>query len=961
MNDSRRKLYIFVCVINIIALWGLLWHQYSYDRRQAYSAAETSVSNLSKAFEENILGIVRHLDELLLDLRRDYPARQHHLAQHITSYNRHSEKDLIIQLSIMNDRGILIYNSLEMPVKPMDLSDREHFRVHRDSSEDLLFISKPVKGRVSNKWSIQFTRKLLDQNGNFSGVVVLSVDPEYFRNFYRTIDIGKQGVVTLLGSDGVIRARSTDSEQPKDAIGTTVPLTSTLIDPSKPPVGIYYAPSIIDGVSRIVSYRRLKNYPLVVRVALAENEVFALLNWHLTNIILQGVFASGALLLLLWLALRLNARQQMLNTELQNSRQQLSDIIDFLPDATFAIDNDMRVIIWNKAMEKMTGIGKAEILGQGDYAYTLPFYGDRRKQLLDLLNVDDSELAARYQNIQRQDNTLYAEIFAPALYGGIGAHLLVTGAPLYNSSGEQIGGIESIRDITAQKQNEQILLANKDELKSILDNIPVCISWSNTDGKVEYLNTSFIERFGYTIDDIPAFRDWFNKAYPEPEYQRKLRTLWNAKLQKVKEENSSVVTMTANVTCKSGEIRHVIINTLLSSDRILAIYTDISEQEKHHYDMLKTQKLESLGVLAGGIAHDFNNILTGILGNIYIAQRRVGDQHNAFSALMKAEKASQRAIELAYQLLTFSKGGTPIIKVVSARELLEESVSLVLRGANVKGEVNCSEDLHEILADPGQISQVFNNLIINALQAMPDGGMFSVTAGNMRLLEGNTFELSPGEYVNIIFSDQGCGISKENLHKIFDPYFTTKPTGTGLGLASAHSIITRHGGHISVQSTIGVGTSFNILLPASDAQDSEQDKNLTLPILPENMDKTILVMDDEEMIRSVAIEILGELGYAVSSCINGEEAIQMYRDTMQAGKPFAAVIMDLTIPGGMGGKEAAEQILVIDPQACLIVSSGYSDNAVMAECKEHGFAGVLPKPYKATELAQLLNSVIKIL
>ena len=210
MVNYKRKLYVCICIVNIVAIWVFLWYQYRYDSKQAHTAAETSVSNLSKAFEENILRTVWGLDELLLDVRMDYPESQLHLSEHIKSYNRHSDIGLIIQLSIINARGILIYNSLKMPVTPIDLSDREHFRVHRDSKDDQLFISKPVKGRVSKKWSIQFTRKLLNHDGSFAGVVVLSVDPDYFSNFYRTIDVGSQGVITLLGMDGVIRARSSD-------------------------------------------------------------------------------------------------------------------------------------------------------------------------------------------------------------------------------------------------------------------------------------------------------------------------------------------------------------------------------------------------------------------------------------------------------------------------------------------------------------------------------------------------------------------------------------------------------------------------------------------------------------------------------------------------------------------------------------------------------------------------------
>jgi two-component system, cell cycle sensor histidine kinase and response regulator CckA len=957
MNERKRKLYIYVCIFSIITIWGFLHVQYRYDSKQAHITAETTVSNLSKAFEENILGTVRNIDELLLGLRRDYPQQISKFAEIISSFNRHSDKELIIQMSIIDSRGIMIYNSRGMPDKPLDLSDREHFRIHLNSSDDQLFISKPVKGRASNKWSIQFTRKLLNQDGMFAGVVVISVDPEYFSNFYRTIDIGRHGVITLLGTDGVIRARSADPSKNNDAVGTAVPLTNILLDPSKPSAGVYLAPSVVDGVSRIVSYRRLKNYPLVVRVALAEEEAFSALNRHRTIIVLQGVFASVVLLLALWIGLRLNRRQLQLTNDLQESRQNLADIIDFLPDATFVVDREMRIIIWNRAIEEMTGVRKAEMLGRSSDEICVPFYGERRKQLLDLLDGEDSELEARYQNIRREGKKLSAEAIAPALSRGT-VSLQIIAAPLYGANGVRIGAIESIRDITLQKQNELILRSSKEELKSILDSIPVGIAWSDAEGKAEYLNSSFMQRYGYSSDDIPLFWDWFNKAYPDPEYRNKLRQIWSAECAKAKAANSSVVTMTTDVTCKNGEIRKVIVNTHFSPDRVIAIYTDITERELYYHGIVKAQKLESLGVLAGGIAHDFNNILTGIMGNLSIVQKRVGEEHKAFSLVLQAVKASQRASELAHQLLTFSKGGKPVIKTVSTQHLLEESVSLVLRGANVKGELDCEEDLLSILADPGQISQVFNNILINALQAMPHGGIISVTARNTRFIDGNTLGLSPGDYVSIAFADQGGGISPENLEKIFDPYFTTKSTGSGLGLASVHSIITNHGGYISVQSMLGVGTSFTMLLPAADTKDVALMADVAIHDSVQNRGETILVMDDEEMIRSITIEILDDLGYVPRTCINGEEAVQMYLEAFQAGTPFDAVIMDLTIPGGMGGKEAAERILAVDPAACLIVSSGYSNDTVMAEYEKYGFRAALPKPYLAFELAQLLSPLL---
>jgi CheY-like chemotaxis protein len=282
---------------------------------------------------------------------------------------------------------------------------------------------------------------------------------------------------------------------------------------------------------------------------------------------------------------------------------------------------------------------------------------------------------------------------------------------------------------------------------------------------------------------------------------------------------------------------------------------------------------------------------------------------------------------------------------------------LALRGSKVHGVVVLSDYLHDIEVDEGQISQALNNIIINAVQAMPDGGSLSINAANVTLDGTNMMGLTPGEYVRIDVEDEGGGIPDEEQKKIFDPFFTTRPGSTGLGLSTAYSIIIKHGGFIDVRSVVGKGSTFTLYLPSTGATLPEQGSGgetsavCTLPGI------SVLVMDDEEIIRELAMEILGHLGYRVVTCVNGEEAILLYKSAMGSVVPFFAVIMDLTIPGGMGGKEAAQQILEIDPAALLIVSSGYSNDPVMAEYKSHGFSGAVVKPYTINELATVLDTL----
>ena len=382
---------------------------------------------------------------------------------------------------------------------------------------------------------------------------------------------------------------------------------------------------------------------------------------------------------------------------------------------------------------------------------------------------------------------------------------------------------------------------------------------------------------------------------------------------------------------------------------------DVTEQELLRDQLVIKEKLESLGLLAGGIAHNFNNILTGILGNISLAQMFLDPAHKSCNPLTEAENASMRAGELARQLLTFGQGGEPSKKVVSIRRLLDEAVSRLPQESNVKVNVDIPDSIHTIEADGDQIGQAFSNIVINAAQAMPGGGLLEIKAWNEILGDTNSLSLPSGTYVRISFADQGCGITDDNLKRIFIPYFSTKMAGNGLGLALAHSIIERHGGNISVNTTVGNGTVFTVYLPAIGENEAMSGTDTDAHAAGSHGGRSILVMDDEEMIRELSSEMLICLGYQVTTCGDGLEAITHYKSALQSGVPFSAVIMDLTIPGGMGGKEAAQQILAIDPKARLVVSSGYSNDPIMANHSAYGFCESVAKPYKIQDLMQALS------
>ncbi|MEI8079265.1 MAG: ATP-binding protein, partial [bacterium] len=370
------------------------------------------------------------------------------------------------------------------------------------------------------------------------------------------------------------------------------------------------------------------------------------------------------------------------------------------------------------------------------------------------------------------------------------------------------------------------------------------------------------------------------------------------------------------------------------------------------------QKLHSVGTLAGGIAHDFNNILMGVFGNLSLAKDELAEDHPSYAALEEAEKAMGRAVRLTKQLLTFAKGGDPVKEDVCLGTLIQDVAHFDLSGSPVKLVYQQPDDLWPAKVDKGQIQQVISNLTINARQAMPKGGCLYLTLENVTLPAGAVPGLRPGKYIKVTARDEGTGISPKNIDRIFDPYFTTKQTGSGLGLATTYSIIAKHGGHLGVVSELGQGATFTFYLPASEFPQAEETPPPVAPGPSLNCPVRVLVMDDEETVCLLVERMLTRSGYVVSTAPGGQETIASYQQAMKNGTPFDAVIMDLTIPGGSGGKDAIQKLLAIDPHAKVIVSSGYADSPVMANYADYGFKAVAAKPYTPNELRTVLAQVL---
>jgi two-component system, cell cycle sensor histidine kinase and response regulator CckA len=619
---------------------------------------------------------------------------------------------------------------------------------------------------------------------------------------------------------------------------------------------------------------------------------------------------------------------------LQKSEKKFQAVFNHAPVGAMLLDGQSVVLDCNQYLIDMYGVGRERYIGM-NLLESMP-EGPTRQYLVKTLSSDTG--------------VQYYEGPGSSVLNGIKPYLIVVSEKIAPDLFVVI-----IMDITERKRTEEQLKESEDKFSLTFKSSPDAVNINRLDdGLYVDINEGFTRISGFTRDDVfgktalelgiwqnPADRRRLVKGLREKGFYENLET-------QLRMKDGSIITglMSARVISLKG-VPHII-----------SITRDITEHKKHEKERLKMEKLESLGVLAGGIAHDFNNILTGIMGNISFAKIFLDAAHESYKPLAEAEKAAVRAGELAHQLLTFARGGEPIKKVVSPQRLIHEVLSFVLHGSNVKGTVDIPDSIHAFEADEGQISQVFQNIIINATQAMPGGGILKVTAQNAILDDNNALSLPPGPYIRLTFADQGCGISDDDLKRIFDPYFTTKTAGIGLGLSSVHSIVSRHGGHFGVSSAVGKGTTLTIYLPSIGKVYTNYQAKPAEKAMSEHKGGSILVMDDEDMIRDMATMMLVHLGYEVTTCSDGAEAIELYKTSMEAGKPFSMVIMDLTIPGGLGGKQAAEQILSFFPKACLVVSSGYSNDPIMSNYREYGFNGAIAKPYSINNFKEVLDTLL---
>jgi two-component system cell cycle sensor histidine kinase/response regulator CckA len=638
-------------------------------------------------------------------------------------------------------------------------------------------------------------------------------------------------------------------------------------------------------------------------------------------------------------------------TKLDAVETRIRSIIENILDGMIMVDEQGIICSMNPAAEEMFGCRDNEMVGHKFTRLVPKTYGsdfDTKP-----VNCDWEEVIKRTGSTTlavartRKHATFPAEMSL--------SEMIVDQQKLY---------VAMVRDVTERKRFEQEIAAEKESLAVTLRSIVDGVITTDVQGRIIMLNNEGERLTGWSSQEAigKPLKSVFNVT---------IDLAAQAKAQKsgYRNEAQSILLSlpeTATLTSQDGSER--IIEQVASPIRdnkneisgVVLVFRDITERQRNEAERRKAETLEQLGLLAGGIAHDFNNLLTAIIGNISLASLLLPPDDEMAARLIDAKNASMRARDLAQQLLTFARGGAPIKKTASIGKLIQDTVSFSLRGSHSRSEFQFGADLWPAQIDSGQISQVVANLVVNADQAMPNGGTLHVSCENFRYNATTTPvvpDLPPGDYIRISIRDEGVGIPEQYVKRIFDPYFTTKPKGNGLGLATTYSIIKNHNGLITVESEVHYGSTFTLYLPATLHEElpTESPRDITQAISGTGR---VLVVDDEEAIRTLVEFTLTRLGYQVMQAATALEGVNLYRQTLETGERFDAVILDLTLPGGMGGKEALKKLIEIDPTVNAIVSSGYATDATMSRYQDFGFRGVIAKPYEAAELGKIVHDVI---
>lgn len=627
----------------------------------------------------------------------------------------------------------------------------------------------------------------------------------------------------------------------------------------------------------------------------------------------------------------------------RQTNERLHTILEASPAAIIAFNPDGIVTLWNRSAERMFGWSQTEAVGEF-YPVVPADKTDEFRAMLARVLDGNAVLGAQFRRRKKDCSAL---------------DVMISAGPLHDTGGNVTGVLAVVTDISEAKRTERELKLAHAELKQIFNTAADGMVVIDKDFTILRFNDTFLNMLKADKEEIAGMK--CHEVFPT----ESVCHTDNCPMKRILLGEESVEIEVEKPRCDGTTFPSIIKAAPFRSPEgnligIVEDIRDISELKRMQEAVTKARNLESIGLLAGGIAHDFNNLLQGVLGNVSIASRFLKPDHKAYKYIEQVQDISGMAKSLTGQLLTFSRGGEPLRRPVLIGGKLRDWVNFALTGTNLRGEFDIGEDCCLVEVDEGRMRQVIQNLVLNARDAMPHGGTLKIHAQTICLAAKEVAPLKDGIYVKISVTDRGSGIPEKNVGRIFDPYFSTKNIGNqkgmGLGLAICHSIMEKHGGAITVESREGVGSKFTIYIPVSE---KAQVEDLTSGVEERSIPYKgkILIMDDEKIVTDVARVYLNQLGYECEVAADGTEAIEMYRYAESVGTVFDAVILDLTVPGGLGGEETITELLKIDPGIKALVSSGYSQEPVMSHFRQAGFLGAISKPYTIEELDTVLSEI----